>query len=113
MAGGAGAGRISGLRRDAAVERIWVRPERRQGREPFDFAQGGPDHFFTGFPSYWNIVAVYLYVLQLPQRTNAIILVVLAILVFVPVRYLYPSRTRTLKVPTLVLGTCGPRYSRG
>jgi phosphatidylcholine synthase len=62
------------------------------------------DHFFTGFPSYWNIVAVYLYVLQLPQRTNAIILGVLAVLVFVPIRYLYPSRTQTLKVPTLVLG---------
>lgn len=63
------------------------------------------DHFFTGFPSYWNIVAVYLYVARLPQRSNAIILAVLAVLVFVPIRYLYPSRTRTLKVPTLALGT--------
>ena len=76
----------------------------------YGFVQSGAkveshDHFFTGFPSYWNIVVVYLYVLQLPQRTNAIILVVLAILVFVPIRYLYPSRTRTLKVPTLALGT--------
>jgi len=76
----------------------------------YGFVQSGAkveshDHFFTGFPSYWNIVVVYLYVLQLPQRTNAVILVVLAILVFVPVRYLYPSRTRTLKVPTLALGT--------
>ncbi len=62
------------------------------------------DHFFTGFPSYWNIVVVYLYILQLPQLTNAIVLVVLAVLVFVPIRYLYPSRTRTLQVPTLVLG---------
>ena len=24
-----------------------------------------PDHYFTGFPSYWNIVALYLYVLGL------------------------------------------------
>ncbi len=76
----------------------------------YGFVQSGAkveshDHFFTGFPSYWNIVVVYLYVLQLPQRTNAVILVVLAILVFVPIRYLYPSRTRTLKVPTLALGT--------
>ena len=63
------------------------------------------DHFFTGFPSYWNIVAVYLYVLELPQRTNAIVLAVLAVLVFVPIRYLYPSRTRTFKVATLALGT--------
>jgi phosphatidylcholine synthase len=63
------------------------------------------DHFFTGFPSYWNIVAAYLFVLGLPLRTNAIILAALAVFVFVPIRYLYPSRTRTLKVPTLVLGT--------
>ena len=63
------------------------------------------DHFFTGFPSYWNIVVAYLYVLQLSQRTNAIILVTLAVLVFVPIRYVYPSRTIALKWPTLALGT--------
>ena len=62
------------------------------------------DHYFTGFPSYWNIVAVYLYILQLPPIVNAIVLVVLAILVFVPIRYIYPSRTRTLQIPTLFLG---------
>jgi len=62
------------------------------------------DHFFTGFPSYWNIVVVYLYILRLPPLTNAIILVILAILVFVPLRYIYPSRTRTLQTPTLILG---------
>ena len=62
------------------------------------------DHFFTGFPSYWNIVVVYLYVWQLAPTVNAVILVVLAVLVFVPIRYVYPSRTITLKVPTLVLG---------
>ena len=62
------------------------------------------DHFFTGFPSYWNIVVVYLYILQLPQLVNAIVLVALAALVFVPIRYIYPSRTRTLQAPTLLLG---------
>ncbi|MEO7135581.1 MAG: CDP-alcohol phosphatidyltransferase family protein [Vicinamibacterales bacterium] len=72
---------------------------------PSTSLRAGHDHFFTGFPSYWNIVVVYLYVMQLPQRTNAIILAALAVLVFVPIRYLYPSRTRTLKVPTLLLGT--------
>ncbi len=28
------------------------------------------DHFFTGFPSYWNIVALYLYAAQLPRAFN-------------------------------------------
>jgi phosphatidylcholine synthase len=64
-----------------------------------------PDHFFTGFPSYWNIVVVYLFVLGLPTLLNTVILIALAALVFVPIRYVYPSRTMTLKVPTLVLGT--------
>jgi phosphatidylcholine synthase len=63
------------------------------------------DHFFTGFPSYWNIIVIYLFILGLPPMVNAIVLLVLAVLVFVPVRYIYPSRTVTLKVPTLVLGS--------
>ena len=63
------------------------------------------DYFFTGFPSYWNVLVAYLYLLQLSQRTNAIILATFAVLVFVPIRYVYPSRTTTLKWPTLALGT--------
>jgi phosphatidylcholine synthase len=62
------------------------------------------DHFFTGFPSYWNIVVVYLYILRPPQLVSAILLVVLAVLVFVPIRYVYPSRTRTFQGLTLFLG---------
>jgi phosphatidylcholine synthase len=63
-----------------------------------------PDHYFTGFPSYWNVVAFYLYVLGWPPIANATVLVVLAILVFVPLRYAYPSRMTDLRLPTVVLG---------
>lgn len=63
------------------------------------------DHFFTGFPSYWNIVVAYLYVWKLAPMVNAVVLIVLALLVFVPIRYVYPSRTATLKALTLVIGT--------
>jgi len=62
------------------------------------------DHFFTGFPSYWNIVVFYLLVARLPAAVNAIILLALAVLVFVPIRYLYPSRTPVLMWPTNILG---------
>ncbi len=62
------------------------------------------DHFFTGFPSYWNIVALYLYVWRLPPAVNAALLLVLAALVFVPIRFVYPSRTVQLREFTLVLG---------
>ena len=54
------------------------------------------DHFFTGFPSYWNVVMFYLLVAGWSSAVNAAILVVLAVLVFVPIRYVYPSRTPIL-----------------
>lgn len=62
------------------------------------------DHLFTGFPSYWNIVAVYLAVWRLPPWVAATILLTLAVLVFVPIRYVYPSRTVFLRPLTLGLG---------
>ena len=62
------------------------------------------DHLFTGFPSYWNIVALYVLVANVPPAVNAILLVVLSVLVFVPIRYVYPSRTPVLRGPTLALG---------
>lgn len=62
------------------------------------------DHFFTGFPSYWNIVVLYLVAFRLPPLASAGVLLVLAALVFVPIRYLYPSRTVPFMALTLVLG---------
>ncbi|MDQ3068577.1 MAG: hypothetical protein M3R55_02465 [Acidobacteriota bacterium] len=61
------------------------------------------DYFFTGFPSYWNIVALYLAVLGLSPWTNAAIVIALALLVFVRIGYVYPSRTPTLLRTTLAL----------
>jgi phosphatidylcholine synthase len=62
------------------------------------------DGFFTGFPSYWNVVVFYLYLAGWSSEANAVILLVLAALVFVPIRYVYPSRTPVWHVPTMVLG---------
>jgi phosphatidylcholine synthase len=62
------------------------------------------DHYFTGFPSYWNIVAFYLYTLAWPRPVNAAIVVAFSIAVFVPIRYVYPSRTTILRPLTVALG---------
>lgn len=62
------------------------------------------DHFFTGFPSYWNIVVFYLFVMHASPTVNAIVLLALAIMVFVPLRYLYPSRTPHWRTTTVALG---------
>jgi phosphatidylcholine synthase len=61
------------------------------------------DHAFLGFPSYWNVVAFYAVVLELAPAVVATVLVVCSVLVFVPVRYLYPSRTTALRGLSLVL----------
>jgi phosphatidylcholine synthase len=62
------------------------------------------DHFFTGFPSYWNVVVFYLFVMHGSQVVNAIVLLALAVLVFVPIRYVYPSRTPHWRMVTVAFG---------
>jgi phosphatidylcholine synthase len=61
------------------------------------------DHFFLGFPSYWNVVAFYALVLDVGPTGVAVTLAVLTVLVFVPVKYVYPSRTRRLRGLNLAL----------
>ena len=61
------------------------------------------DHLFLGFPSYWNVVAFYAVVLDLGPATVAGILLVCSVLVFVPIGYLYPSRTLAFSRTSLVL----------
>ena len=42
-------------------------------------------------------MALYLYVWRLPPAVNAALLLALAALVFVPIRFVYPSRTVELR----------------
>ncbi len=51
------------------------------------------DGYFLGFPSLWNVVAFYLYTLQLPGWLAVGIVAALSLMTFVPSRYLYPSST--------------------
>jgi phosphatidylcholine synthase len=62
------------------------------------------DNFFRGFPSYWNVVAIYLWGLALAPATGAAIVTFLSVMVFVPLRYAYPSKMPVLRVTTGVLG---------
>jgi phosphatidylcholine synthase len=48
---------------------------------------------------------LYLLLFQVPPGVNAVILLVLAALVFVRIGYVYPSRTPTLRRLTLTLGS--------
>ena len=62
------------------------------------------DHYFTGFPSYWNILVFYFVALGSSPIVNAAWLALFAVLVFVPIRYLYPSRTVPFMKTTNVIG---------
>lgn len=62
------------------------------------------DHHFLGFPSYWNVVAFYCFVLDWSAWFNALLVIVLSVMVFVPIRYLYPSRNPLLQGLTITLG---------
>lgn len=54
------------------------------------------DHFFLGFPSYWNVVAIYLWQLDLSPALSAALVSGLTLAVFIPLKYVYPSRTHSL-----------------
>lgn len=60
-------------------------------------------YFFKGFPSVWNFLVVYMMLLGLNPWINFAALVICNILIFVPVKYLYPTRNNRLKRLTLVL----------
>ncbi len=62
------------------------------------------DGYFLGFPSYWNVVAFNLYVLRPPSWLSLSILLGLAVLTFVPTKYLYPSQRGPLSMLTNFLG---------
>lgn len=51
-----------------------------------------PDHFFKGFPCYWNLVLFYLFILDTSSYINTLVLTILCVLIFVPIKYVYPSR---------------------
>ena len=70
-----------------------------------DYHVVAEDHFFLGFPSYWNVIAFYAVVMQLNPELVTMIIVVCSILVFIPIRYVYPSRTLFLRRVTLIYTT--------
>jgi phosphatidylcholine synthase len=61
------------------------------------------DYFFTGFPSYWNVVALYLAAAGMPLWLNAAVIFGFAVMVFVRIGYIYPTRTPALQRTTLAL----------
>jgi phosphatidylcholine synthase len=63
----------------------------------FQFAQAeaktdNQSYFFKGFPSVWNFLVFYMMLLGMNPWINFGLLVICNILVFVPIKFLYPTR---------------------
>ena len=61
------------------------------------------DFHFRGFPAFWNMVVFYLLLLRLSPAWNFAIVVLFAVLHFVPVKVVYPTRVTRLRRLTLFL----------
>ena len=96
-----------------STSNIWILPAILIA-SAYQFAQANAkthDNFFTGFPSYWNVAVFYMLLLNLGPTTNLILLIIVATLIFVPIKYYYPSRNTKHKLTimslTLIWGLSG------
>ena len=63
------------------------------------------DDFFLGWPSYWNVVALYVWLLELSPAAASAWVALFSALIFVPLKYIYPSKLRRLRGVTAAGGT--------
>jgi phosphatidylcholine synthase len=59
------------------------------------------DNYFRGFPTLWNVVAFYLFILKPAPWLAAFLVALLAVLTFVPFKFLHPFRVARLRVVSL------------
>ncbi len=72
-----------------------------------------PDHFFKGFPCYWNFAVLYLFIFNISATINVLVLTTLCILIFIPIKYVYPSRLDYLTTSTplkILMHSCSVFY---
>ncbi|MEM7411482.1 MAG: CDP-diacylglycerol O-phosphatidyltransferase [Myxococcota bacterium] len=62
------------------------------------------DDFFLGWPSYWNLVALYVWMLALSPGAATAWVVGLSVAIFVPLKYLYPSKMPRFQITTIAGG---------
>lgn len=56
---------------------------------------------FVGFPSYWNVGVLYFVLLGTGPWVNLGVVLLFSLLVFVPIHFVYPTKTALLKPLTL------------
>jgi phosphatidylcholine synthase len=61
------------------------------------------DGFFVGFPAIWNVVAFYMLIFATPAIVNLAIVAILAVLTFVPQKWVHPVRVVRLRGVTIAV----------
>ena len=61
------------------------------------------DFRYVGFPVAWNIIVVYLFIFEMGQLANTLVILLFVVLKFVPLKYVHPFRTKRLRKPTLFM----------
>jgi phosphatidylcholine synthase len=64
------------------------------------------DYYFVGFPAIWNVVVLYFYLFGSGAIVNLIAILALAVLTFVPIKFVHPLRVtlwRSITIPVTIL----------
>ncbi|WGK68514.1 CDP-alcohol phosphatidyltransferase family protein [Candidatus Haliotispira prima] len=87
------------------IDKVAKEPDKKAGDEE-TAAKCGPqidqDYFFQGFPSAWILLVYFLIFGDTGQVFNTVILTVCAVLSFVPIKCIYPTRTRMWKKTNII-----------
>jgi phosphatidylcholine synthase len=67
------------------------------------------DNYFRGFPTLWNAAAFYLFLLKPAPWLTAAVVGILAVLTFVPFKFVHPfrvARLRAVSIAMVVVWSC-------
>ena len=59
------------------------------------------DYYFSGWPAIWNILVLYFYILGTNLWINLIVIIILYILTFVPIKFVHPLRVKNIRNYTI------------
>jgi phosphatidylcholine synthase len=61
------------------------------------------DGFFVGFPATWNVIALYLFIFDLPLGIAFAVLLLFAVLTFFPLKWVHPIRVKLMRPVTIAV----------
>ena len=59
------------------------------------------DYYFSGYPSVWNVVVLYFFILNTNQWINLVVIISLSVLTFIPWKFVHPLRVKSYRNLTI------------